>query len=268
MPLIKPPTFIILFTIFPICLVTYISLKIYFSMTSSFTSSPLSHQIHSSSVSPTSSSPPHPSPPPPPLLRASSQLNGSSSASMPLPSPISKSTGLVPSLQASPLPSSLPAAKLGSDTVQNSNSPTSPAGLFTVSSINSSAIHVARSPTKSESALGPWVLNDGILSPTLAHTLTVSNYLAAQSDDDRIIHFRFVTDSSIEFVIHRSRLLFVSGPLAALVRRPFTNQDQDVIYLSDRDDPENFRHIRRFLYTQSINLVSSSHFLLHFHLLL
>lgn len=75
-------------------------------------------------------------------------------------------------------------------------------------------------------------------------------------EDDQIIRFQFARTSSPEYTVHHSRLEFVDGPLAALVRRQFASEfHSNIINLADID-PRTFRYIRRFLYGLPICLTN------------
>lgn len=110
-------------------------------------------------------------------------------------------------------------------------------------------------PTLSQNSLPVWQLQDDALTPTLDHAVALANHLAAQSVDDRVMRFRFAASTTDEeLTLHRSRLLFAGGPLAALVRRPFTELNHGLVTLCPDDHPSTFAHLRRFLYGLPIPL--------------
>lgn len=119
-----------------------------------------------------------------------------------------------------------------------------------------SAPYAGRGSSADDSTPETWSLHEGIIVPSLNHSLTFANYLASQIDDDIVIRFHFATDVDKEITVHFSRLNFVSGPLAALARHSDRDLGQDLVTLPDCDHPEVFYQIRRYLYGQPIYIVS------------
>jgi len=61
------------------------------------------------------------------------------------------------------------------------------------------------------------------------------------------------------WLIHRSRLPHVGGPLTVLIEEAVRDSPGRVVYLSEEDMPSSFGILRKFLYFDSIHLVRAMH---------
>lgn len=108
---------------------------------------------------------------------------------------------------------------------------------------------------QSEATFPSWEIRDRTLRPSPTYIdKFCQSYLSHDTTDD-IIRIIFAAHfGAPDEVVHHSRLSFVGGPLAVLVSRDFREKRDNVVTLSDADNPATFAAIRLFLYCRPIPL--------------
>lgn len=59
--------------------------------------------------------------------------------------------------------------------------------------------------------------------------------------------------------VHRSRLDFAGGPLPALVPKDYSHGMKTIFCLEKQDSLQDFKYVKRYLYCQTLDFVSSLH---------